>query len=253
MTHNRLGRRFQRRLDVPVWLERGPQGLAYSDKVLALNPIRYYPFWDDVGAALAEELIAGDDATYNGPTLGQPGIGDGNTAASFDGTNDNVDYVTAPFDAVFDGTLGSFASWCQVSGAGVWADGTQRVLIRARVDGTTYFFLEKRAAANTFRWVRNAQTDFRSVSRAMSDTNWFHIGLSWSDADDFARAYFNGVQEGADMVHTDDWVGALDSTTSAIGAQNTAGPSANWDGSIGHPAFWDSVLTDDEFLSLATL
>lgn len=62
---------------------------AYSPKVLATSPKRYWPLWDLSGTA-ATELIAGDNGTYNGVTLNQPGIGDGRRSAFFD----SVDYCT---------------------------------------------------------------------------------------------------------------------------------------------------------------
>ena len=45
----------------------------------------------------------GFDGAYTGVTLGQDGIGDGNTCPLFDGANDFLDFYSAGFSSAFNG------------------------------------------------------------------------------------------------------------------------------------------------------
>ena len=64
------------------WLGQDAAGLAavllYSEKVLALSPIAYWPLWEAAGAVAEDISGNGFDGAYTGVTLGQTGIGDGN-------------------------------------------------------------------------------------------------------------------------------------------------------------------------------
>ena len=68
---------------------RSTGGANYAAAVMADGPILYYRLGESAGTIAVAE--AGPNGTYNGPTLAQPGpIADGNTAARFDGVDDNV-------------------------------------------------------------------------------------------------------------------------------------------------------------------
>lgn len=57
---------------------------TYRSKVMALNPVAYWPLWDikgDIARDISGNGLAG---TYYGVTLCQPGIGDGSCSALFD-------------------------------------------------------------------------------------------------------------------------------------------------------------------------
>ena len=120
---NRLGHRFQRRLDVPVWIERGPQGLTYARKVLAIDRDNLIAYWrlSEASGSVADNLegTAARDAGYDADvTLGQPGIGDGRTSVLFDLSADEfVDCFTTSFRDAWDGAEGSMIAWVAYDGA----------------------------------------------------------------------------------------------------------------------------------------
>ncbi|GAI14148.1 unnamed protein product, partial [marine sediment metagenome] len=78
--------------------------LAYDDKVLGMDPIAYWPLSETSGLVANCLVNPAQNGVYTGVTLGQPGIGDGNTAPYFDGTNDYVDVLTAAFIAAYNGS-----------------------------------------------------------------------------------------------------------------------------------------------------
>jgi hypothetical protein len=62
--------------------------LAFQNAVLADNPIAYYQFSELPGAFVANDAVGSYDGSYSatGITLGQVGIGGGDTGVLFDGT-----------------------------------------------------------------------------------------------------------------------------------------------------------------------
>lgn len=71
-------------------------GGTYAQRVLALGPSAYWPLWETPGAPVAEDVTGhGFHAPYFGVALGEPGIGDGRTAARFDGAGSRVEIWSA--------------------------------------------------------------------------------------------------------------------------------------------------------------
>jgi hypothetical protein len=71
--------------------------ITFANAVLADNPTAYWRFGESPGATTAADAAIGHDGTYlSGVTLGQAGIGGGDTGALFDGVNGRV---TVPDDA----------------------------------------------------------------------------------------------------------------------------------------------------------
>lgn len=112
----------------------------YTDRVLAYSPIAYWPL-NEASGGTAEDLSGNNyDGSYTGVDLGQTGIGDGNTAPYFDGTNDYVNIYSTGFRDVFNGAEGTVVIWAKVFNADVWTDGNVRYPTEFRVDGSNYVY-----------------------------------------------------------------------------------------------------------------
>ncbi len=228
---------------------------AYVTKVKALGPIAYWVLGEAAGAVAVDEINSpAQDGTYTGVTLGQPGIGDGNTAPLFDGVNDFVDIYSAAFDGVFDGTLTTIACWMKVSGAGVWTDTIIRSFFNIGVNTTTnYNRIRRRAGNNEFEMIREgSNVQSRRTKAGFSPLDYFHVAITIDEVADEAILYVDGLQEGAIVNGLGAYAGALGVTFTVIGAENQI-PASPWSGFIAHLPVWDRILTPAEIATLAVV
>lgn len=226
---------------------------GYSQKVLSYGPIAYWPLWEPSGAVAQCLVNPAQNGTYVGVTLGQPGIGDGQTAPFFDGVNDCVPIWSAALVAAFNGSEGSMASWARVNAVGVWTDAASRHVFTLAVDANNRAYYRKDTVANQLHWRYAAGGVTLNRTRAGENTtNWFHIAITWSAAANQVICYFDGVQEGAVLVGLGVFVGALLAANTVIGAWSTA-PTQAWHGWLAHCAAWDRPLTPAEVAQLAVV
>lgn len=232
--------------------------VSYSEKVLNLATANLLGYWrlQEAAGSNADnfEGTAARDGTYTGVTLGQDGIGDGLTCPLFDGANDFVDVFSASLNTAFVGAEGTLSAWARVSGVGVWTDGSHRHLITiARNTTTDRIHLKKISVDNRLEWLREGANTIDSVTRTdESTTDWFHMAITWSEAADEVRAYFDGAQEGVTQTGLGTASDILQAANCNIGAQ-TDTPNRSWDGRLAHVALWDTPLTAAQILDIATL
>jgi len=228
------------------------QYVQYHERVLATNPIAYWPLNEKVGTIAYDWVTArnlgAQDGAHTGVTLLQPGIGDGFYSPYYDGINDFTNVTTATLAASFSGATGTLAIWGRVSGVGVWTDGTRRDLCLFRVDGNNIIVLNKDTVNNQLRWyyASGAVTKIRTRA-AVTTTDFFHMAITWSKAADEVRAYYNGTQEGATFNALGAWAGAVNNCF--IGSSNNI-PSNVYSGTLAHCAVWSRVLSADEIADL---
>lgn len=230
------------------------RGGGYSDEVLGMGPIAYWPLWEAAGG-VAECLVdSAQNGAYTGVTLGQDGIGDGKTCPLFDGANDVVNIYGAAFAAAFDGAEGSIILWLKVFDVGVWTDGTTRFSCQLMVDNGNRIFLFSRIGNNNLQQFYEAggSASQTETSGGHTETTWIPIALTWSKAANEVRHYINGVQYGPTGTSPNVWVGNLDPTTTAIGARGASG-SNSWHGYLAHCAIWDRPITPSEVAQLAVV
>ena len=229
---------------------------SYIQKVQSIqkaNLILYHPMNEPSGVVANDYSPENNDGAYTGVTLGQPGIGDGETCPLFDGANDFNNIYTTGFRDDFSGDEGTFAIWAKVSGAGVWTDGTLRRNGHLERNANNYIYISRHTINNRLRLVYTASaTVHTSNIDGISTLEWMHLAITWSAADDETKIYYNGTQNGATKTGLGAWVGVLDATQSNIGARATT-PSNLWDGWLAHGAVWTTSLSAAEILSLATV
>lgn len=228
---------------------------TYVQRVIATGPIAYWILGESAGATAVDQINSpAQDGTYTGVTLGQTGIGDGNTSPFFDGANDSVDVFTAALTAAFNGTAGTALFWVIVFNAGVWTDGSSRYGLHFIVDGANQIYMKKDNTNNRveFRYLAGG-VNREVIVTPISDLNWMAWALTWdrnAGATGEAIGYINGVQQGATLINLGNWAGPL--TGAAIGAFNLA-PAGVWHGNLAHAIIWDSALTPAQILDLSAV
>jgi len=230
----------------------GYLGSAYGAKIAALGPIQYLPMDEPSGSVAFDRSGNGRNGAYTGVALGQPGIGDGRTAPSFDGATSFNNVYSASLAAAFSGAQGSLVIWGKVSASGVWADGIARRMIYLAVDTNNRVSLVKSNTNNEvdYLYVAGGTTKSGGVT-SFSPLTPFCIGLTWDKAGDAVKFYVNGPQSGATVTGLGVFAGSLASTTTLIGAISTA-PANVWNGLLAHAAVFNRTLSAAEMLSAAT-
>jgi hypothetical protein len=228
-------------------------GATYAQKVLGYKPIAHWPLWEKSGTVARDASGNGRDGTYSSDVsvMGTgAGIGDGNTAVYFDGTNDSLDCFTASLTAAFDVDNGSWIIWAKVNAAAVWADGVARYGLYLYTDAPNYTRINKGAGANSMVLRYEANNVLETVTHTDNPTGFVCYGLTWDTAADEVRAYANGTQTGVTQAGLGVWAGAL--TRTVIGASNTNPIPANpWHGWIAHVAVWSTTLAPAQMADLA--
>ncbi len=220
--------------------------LAYTNKIKALGPIAYYPQAEPSGTTIVDESGNGRNGTYVGVTLGQPGIGDGRTAAGYDGATSYGNIYSASLAGAWNGAEGSIVIW------GQWTenvDGANRFLANLFTNTNNRLVID-RTAATTLRWRYIAGGTTKTINITINDTNWHAIAVTWNKAADRAIGYYDGGQSGTTQTGLGTWVGAL--TTALIGA-STITPTFVWKGRSAHVALFNRALSAAEIASLAVV
>lgn len=207
---------------------------TYTDKVKALNPIAYWPLADVSGSVATDESGNGRNGTYSNVTLGVPGIGDGRTAARFNGTNAQVTIDVAGLLAAFPISAYTLSAWVQVAAVGVWTDGADRYPFSVRRDGNNHGYLVKAATNNKLNITTIAGATVSRVDPPnQTTTGWLHLAQTFDKAGNVMRAYLNGAQTGANQTGLGTWAGQP--LTVRIGS--VAGANF-WSGQIAHVAIF---------------
>lgn len=229
--------------------------LTYANRVAATNPIAYWVQGEAAGLTAVDQILSPQqDGTYTGVTLGQPGIGDGNTCPLYDGANDYTDIHTATFQGRFNGAEGSMMVWARMSGAGVWVDGLNHYAMHLYADAANYVRIVKDAANNRLRWYYGAGGVAESVTlNGVNTLDWMQLGITWSASADEVRAFYNGVQTGLTQTVLGVWAGNLVAGYTLVGAYRVLPLTFVWNGYLAHAAVWDTAIAPAEFADLYTI
>lgn len=228
--------------------------LTITQKNICLAPIGYWPLAESSGTTIVDESGNGRNGVYGAttkaPTLGATGIGDGRTAASFDG-GDYGDVLSAGLTAAFTGGELTVSAWLQMSGAGVWTDGTERRAVELlKTDGNNEIWMGRSTTNNTlFFQVVAGGTTKNTSQNGLSSTGWMHLALMFSKTADQMKAYINGAQIGTTQTGLGTWSTGL--TRAIIGGANTT-PLFPTSGNLAHVAIFP-VLTDAQIAALAVV
>jgi hypothetical protein len=229
---------------IPIYVVSGYLPSAYGALVQSLGPIAYWPMDEAAGAVAVDRSGNGRNGAYTAVTLGQPGIGDGRTAPSFDGTTSYNNVFGASLAAAFNSALGSIAIWFRLPEN---VDATNRFAINLFTDANNRVVFD-RTAGTTMRWRYIAGGTTETLNITVANTAWHHFAVTWNKAGDQAIGYLDGVQQGAAQTGLGVWAGAIGQAL--IGA-STAAPTFVWSGTLAHAAVWNSALSAAQILTLA--
>ena len=201
---------------VPV----GGGGVPFENRVLALNPFRWYPLTDAVGSATAIEKITGLTYAVTNVTFGSPALHHNRTCAYFNGAA-YINVTEAAFYAGFNKTEYTFVCWVKRDPAVTWADGNLRTFFVVAT-GTPGFHGTniRKNNNNEFRFERSTSvSDFVQGAGLSGDTAVQIAGTVSVTANEM-KGYIDAQQVGS----TDDIDGTWDAGSarfSLIGAGNT--------------------------------
>ena len=230
---------------------------GYFNKVLDIDRANLVAYWmqGEASGSIADNVegTAARDGAFTGVTLGQTGIGDGQTAPLYDGANDFCNVYSASLNAALNGAVGTIANWMKVSGVGVWTDGALGQAFGLRVSsGTRVYLAKSNGDDDVFAFLRSGfGSELQINFDALKTVDWFHLGATWDEVADEFILYFNGVAQQT-LTGLGTWSGNLDSALCNIGAASTV-PASVMDGFLAHTNVWNAALNAAQMLDLATL
>lgn len=214
---------------------------GYVGRLMALGPLALWALDERAGTAV-HDRTGRYGGTASGVTWGLAGI-DGQTAALFDGLNDDVVFASGLFSA-FNGNEGSLVMWWK-PGAGVWADGTTDYLWRCE-GGSDLLNVYKKPDVGEIAMRRTAGGVLKDVGASgQSSEAWQCWAFSWSDANDRQWCYKNGVAVGVYQSGLGTWA-----TTPTGMRLSYGGSSLPLNGGLGPVALFTRPLSAAEMLSV---
>jgi lysophospholipase L1-like esterase len=227
--------------------------LPYSSKVLATQRSGLIAYWplDDSGGTVARDVSGhGRHGVYTGVTLGQsvpPFV-----APLFD--TDYVNVYSASFRDAFTPLKFSLVLALKIGSVGWNNLAVGRPLYFAVNSSNRVVIQKPNTAGGTIDVIYTAGGTGKSVSLApVIMAGWIVIGLTVDKAADQMKVYRNGVQYGSTVTGLGVWAGTLASTTTVIGASDTASLNP-WAGHLAHVAVWaDTVLAASEMAAIAAM
>lgn len=224
--------------------------MSYADKVIALAPRAYWRLNESSGTAVADSSGRGKNGTASGVTWGVPGIGDGGTAARFDGVND---YVNVYNTDILSGNTGSLLVWFRRPPGG-WTGVTQKTLVSFLGNVVSNQIIIFRNSTQLIsRRIAGGAT--KEVTAALpNDDEWHAVVLTWDVLGNALKGYLDGTQTGAAQTGLASWTAAvLNTDASTIGVERW-GPITTpgaWD--VAHVALWNVALAAGDVLDLADI
>jgi hypothetical protein len=169
------------------------------------------------------------------------------------GSSSYTDIYSAEQNSIFNPASGCAFALAQVSGAGVWTDGTARWLFNYRADSENLVDIRRTTTNNQMVCTLEANNVEKRV--LFTDLNgtldMFFITSNWDTTADQLIAYANGSAVGT-QTGLGTWVGNLDSGATTIGASSTV-PANIWDGPLLFIGIGSRPLTADENAQLAQI
>jgi hypothetical protein len=214
--------------------------VSYWEDIKALDLAHLAAYWilnEASGSVAADSSGNGHDGTAYDLTWGQPGIGDLETAASFNGTSSQV--IASTVTSFEKTTAGSILVWFRTPDTGVWSDGSARGLVRLWNDSNHYFIIEQSTVNNTLVIKRNMGGTITTIADTLTpDTEWHYLVATWDESANEIKAFLDGAQFGT--TQTGIGTSLFISFTAYLGYSSF---SSSWSGLMQHVAFWKTALT----------
>lgn len=223
--------------------------IPYYQKVRSVRTANLIGYWrgtEASGTAIVDVSGQGNNGTYTGVALGNPGIGDGLSCPRFDGVGDYGTLFSAGLAAGFNGQEGTLTCWVRNENFNV--TGVQRVCTFA-ADANNIVRIYKNSTAKTIafqHYVNPASVFIQQIN--YNPAGWAHLALTWSRSANQVKAFIDGAQIGTTQAGIGLWAGAL---ATAYWGADTNTPTLCWNGWLCHLALWNAVLTPTEIAKVA--
>ena len=226
---------------------------SYVARVLSLDPVAYWPLDDAPGSATIRDASGSGygGVPKAGVVLGSAGIGDGRTAASFDGSMyQRITLPTGVLDGAFDRAAGAVIVWGR-AGAGMAAN-DKLFTIGADADNWVNFQVSGAGRLESRLEFGNARDNENHDLSTNDPRGWHVYALVWDRGGaNEVRHYLDGLLTETDS-GVGDLAGAVSDEFTGIGGIGT-NAYQNWKGEIAHVALFDRALTAAEVADLATV
>ena len=232
----------------------GKRGGSYASRIKSLfgsSLIGYWKMDETSGETAVDSSPQGNNGAYTGVTLANTAMpaAIGGSAPYFDGANDSLNVQSAGFASDFIGTTGSVILFAKMFNAGVWTDGTLRVLFTFLANNSNYVQIYKDSSSNQLNFRYKAGNINEDVAHgSFSPTTWFVPAITWDKTADGMKAYINGSQVGTTQTIAGTFTGSL--TSSVLGANSTT-PDYVTNGWVGHAMVLNRAATPAETLTVA--
>lgn len=224
----------------------------YLDKLIALfgrsSIVEIWPQNEPAGSTVSRGIVNGYNGAYSNVTLGQPGIGDGNTAALYNGTTSFNNVFSAPLAAVINGAEGSLFAWANIP-SGTWSGIGSRKIVVLQADVNNYIQIDL-TNTGTVRFLHNRQGNISVVTTAaLSGPAFRFFMMTWSKSTGIGelRGYLDDIADSENPVSiaTGTFTGTPAATTTVIGAASTV-PATVWPGKIAPVGVLNRKASDSE-------
>ena len=216
-------------------------------------PFAYWPLWEGTGTVAECIVYSAQNGTYNSDVSGWPpgiGIGDGNTALYFDGTNDQVNILTASLQSAFDGDTGTICAWCRVLDSTIWPDVFTHSIMGLKAPGDNWIYFQKDASPLPDELLgQRGAGGIVGLPYTTTITSWFYTAFTWDEGINELSIFVNGDQVAGSAAALSAFTGTLNGAQ--IGARAVGG--VRWNGWLAHVALWSRVLSPVEIASFGTV
>lgn len=226
-------------------------------RILAASPVAYWPLNETAGTTANDNTATGADGTNDAVTIGEPGVGDGETCYLYEEANSAVTYFSvgsiAALNGVFNGSEGTIIVWARIPEA-FWTDGLAHAFFSFYADVGNNIYIRKSSVDGRLHFWYQAGGTYSVIELdGNSQIGWLRMGMTWSATNDEVRAYFgSGEVTGSPETGLGAWAGSLDRLITALGASALVAGAASdvWEA---HIALWDAPQTEATILSLLNL
>lgn len=211
------------------------QNKSYFTKVKGLFGSALIAFWkldEKSGSTAADSSGNARSGSYTNCVLGQPTIG-GKTLSTYflETSNPYVNVYSSSLASAFNGAEGTIQLLVKAGNAGFWTDAGSFRQVTFGADANNRVLIQRTNGnpnALDLYYIAGGTSKTRTISTSTLST--MCLTITWSKSNDRVRAYWNGVQQGADLTGLGTWAGALASSTCVIGAATTtpAIPHRGW-------------------------
>jgi hypothetical protein len=227
---------------------------TYAEKVKRIfgdDLLLYYVMGEGSGLVADNfEGTAARDGEYVGVTLGQPGIGDGNTCPLFDGANDYLNGLTDSIATALGMNITklSVMVWLKVYEAAVWDDETYRYPYNVEDDWDD--------SCQSLKWTTTGKFTTRwgggesDIEATMDTVDFFHLLQTVDTSLDEHKMYIDAVQTGGTGSGMTDLYGPIEILT--VGAKTTT-PNSPWYGWLAHFLIATMIPNSAQRTALATV